>query len=111
MNNFWTVRLITLLLVACAFPGAYAQRSDEAAAPLPPEIRSLENSWWAYFEGSREEVSPRIDGFLGNVATQVAELEPANEPVARSVLDAVRDNLGAYLVLLEKDELDLIELP
>ena len=100
-----------LLLGACAFPGAYAQQVDEAAAPLPPEIRSLENSWWAYFEGSRDEVSPLIDGFLDTVAAQVAELEPANEPVARSVLDAVRDNLGAYLVLLEEDELDLIELP
>ena len=111
MNNSWTLRLITLLLFACAFSGADAQRTDAAAAPLLPEIRSLENSWWAYFEGSRDEVSPRIDGFLDNVATQVAELQPANEPVAQSILDAVRDNLSAYLVLLEDDELDLIALP
>lgn len=111
MNSSWTIRLITLLLVACAFSGAQAQRTDEAAPLLPPELRSLENGWWAFFEGSREEVSPRIDGFLDSVSAQVAELEPPNEPVARSVLDAVRDNLGAYLVLMVDDELDLIELP
>ncbi len=111
MNNSWTVRLITALLVACASPGAYAQQADEPAAMQPPELRALENSWWGYFTGSRDEVSRRIDGFLDKVAAQVAELQPANEPVARSVLDAVRDNFGAYLVLLEDDELDLIALP
>jgi len=111
MNYRWTVRLVTLLLFACALPGAYGQQADEATATELPQIRSLENSWWAYFEGSRGEISPRIDRFLDNVATQVAELDPTNEPVAQSVLDAVRDNLGAYLVLLEEDELDLIELP
>jgi small-conductance mechanosensitive channel len=111
MNNRWTVGLVTLLLFACALPGAYGQQADEATPTAPPEIRSLENSWWAYFKGSRDEISPRINRFLDNVATQIAELEPTNEPVARSVLDAVRDNLGAYLVLLEEDELDLIELP
>ena len=111
MNNSWTVRLVTLLLFACALPSAHAQQADEATATAAPQIRSLENSWWAYFEGSRGEISPRIDGFLDSVATQVAELDPTNEPVAQSVLDAVRDNLGAYLVLLEEDELDLIELP
>ena len=110
MNNSRTVHLISLLLFACAFPSAYAQQADEAAA-LPPEIRSLENSWWAYFEGASDEVAPRVDGFLDNVAAQVAELQPSSEPVARSVLDVVRDNLGAYLVLLEEDELGLIELP
>ncbi len=111
MNNSWTVRLIAALLVACASPGAYAQQADEQAVLQPPELRALENSWWGHFTGSRDEVSRRIDGFLDKVAAQVAELQPANEPVARSVLDAVRDNFGAYLVLLEDDELDLIALP
>ncbi len=104
-------RLITLLLGTFALSGAYAQRANEGAPPAPPELRSLENSWWAYFEGTDDEVAPRADGFLDNVAAQVAELEPANEPVARSVLDAVRNNLGAYLLLLDEDELDLIALP
>ncbi|MGB5510624.1 MAG: mechanosensitive ion channel domain-containing protein [Woeseiaceae bacterium] len=111
MNNSWTIRLVTLLLVVCALPGAYAQQANEATTTKPPEIRSLETSWWAYFEGSRDEVSSRIDGFLANVTAQIAELAPANEPVARSVVDAVRDNLDAYLILLEEDELDLIALP
>lgn len=111
MNNSWTIRLVTLLLVVCALPGAYAQQANEATTTKPPEIRSLETSWWAYFEGSRDEVSSRIDGFLANVNAQIAELAPANEPVARSVVDAVRDNLDAYLILLEEDELDLIALP
>ena len=111
MNNSWTIRLVTLLLCTFASSGAYAQQADEGALPAPPELGSLENSWWAYFEGTSDEVAPRVDGFLDSVAAQVAELEPANEPVARSVLDAVRENLGAYLVLLEEDELDLIELP
>ena len=45
------------------------------------------------------------------VTAQVTDLQPANEPVVLPVLDALRDNLGAYLVLLDDDELDLIELP
>jgi potassium efflux system protein len=111
MNNSWTIRLVTLLLGACALSGAYAQQANENTPPEPPELGSLEGGSWTYFVGSRDQIAPRVDAFLDRVAEQVTELEAANEPVVRSVLDAVRDNFGAYLVLLDEDELDLIELP
>ncbi len=111
MNNSWTVRLVTLLIGACALSGAYAQQAYENTPPEPPELGSLESDSWSYFVGSRDQIAPRVDAFMDRVSQQVTELEPANEPVVRSVLDAVRDNFGAYLVLLDEDELDLIELP
>jgi hypothetical protein len=111
MMTTWKVRLLALLLGAFALPGVYAQEAGEDAAPEQPEPRSLESGWWSYFDGSRDEVAPRVDSFLEAVTAQVTDLQPANEPVALPVLDAVRDNLGAYLVLLDEDELDLIELP
>jgi len=111
MITSWKVNVVTLLIGALALSSANAQEADEGTAPEAPGLTSLENSWWAYFVGSRDEITPRVDGFLETAALEVADLEPANEPVALSVLDAMRDNLDAYLVLLDDDELDLIELP
>jgi hypothetical protein len=111
MMTSWKARFVTLLLGALALSGAYAQQASEETAPDLPEIRSLEGGHWAYFVGSRDEIAPRVDSFLESVTAQLANLQPANEPIAISVLDAVRDNLEAYLVLLDDDELDLIELP
>lgn len=111
MMTIWKIRLVSLLIGVFALSSTHAQQAGEDAPPEPPQLRSLESGWWSYFTGSRDEIAPRVDSFLESVAAQVTELQPANEPVALSVLEALRDNLGAYLALLEEDELDLIELP
>ncbi|MGR9093333.1 MAG: hypothetical protein ACU85U_22405, partial [Gammaproteobacteria bacterium] len=101
----------TLVFGTLAMSGAFAQQAEPGAAPEPPELRSLEGGLWAYFVGTRDEVAPRVAAFLDTVTAQVDDLQPTNQPVALSVLETVRDNLDAYLVLLDEDELDLIELP
>jgi small-conductance mechanosensitive channel len=111
MITSWKLGLITLLLAAFPLSGANAQQTNGDAAPEPPDLRSLESGSWTYFGGSRDEVAPRVEIFLESIAAQVTELQSANKPAALSVLEALRENLGAYLVLLDEDELDLIELP
>ena len=99
-----------LLTALLSFPGP-AQEADEAAAPTLPQLPTLETGWWAFFEGTPYEVEPRIAAFLAAIGTQTTQLSPPNQVLAESVLEAVRDNLNAYLELLEEPELTLQELP
>jgi small-conductance mechanosensitive channel len=110
-----TNRLLTrvsaaLLLFILTVPG-FAQDNGAATEPAPPDLRALETGWWRYFEGTPAEVEPRIKSFLDTLATQSAELAPTNQVIAGAVLEAVRDNLTAYLELLDETELTLQELP
>ncbi len=99
------------MLVALLAATSPAQEAEETAAPAPPNLRSLETGWWAYFEGTRAEVEPRITEFLERVGAEIPELAAPNQIIAGSVLDAVRDDLTAYLALLDDTELALQELP
>jgi len=90
---------------------SHAQEADESATPATPELIQLEASWWSYFEGPRDEVESRIDGFLGDISAQVGGLQTANEADGQSILDAVRENFNAYQALLDEDEPELLELP
>ena len=103
-------RFLALLLGAMTVSG-HAQEAADTAAPAAPDLESLESGWWTYFEGSRDEVELRIDGFLNDIGKQVARLQGPNEATGQSVFAAVKDNLGAYSALLEDDELELLELP
>jgi len=102
--------LLAALLLAY-LPGVYGQENDEAEALAPPALMSLETTWWAYFEGSPEDVKQRVDTFLAGIGEQIAALQPENQEIAQSVLDAVNDNLTAYTALLVEPQLVLEELP
>jgi small-conductance mechanosensitive channel len=104
------LRFLTLLLGVIVL-SSHAQEVEDTVEPAAPGLESLGSDWWTYFEGPRDDVESRIDGFLDDIAKQVARLQGPNEAVGQSVLDAVRDNLGAYQALLAEDELELLELP
>ena len=76
------------LIVLFAATAAFAQQNGEAA-PDTPELSSLSGSWWSYFEGPRDEVEPRANVFIGGLGEQIAELQPQDQEIAQSVLDAV----------------------
>jgi small-conductance mechanosensitive channel len=103
-------RFLALLLGAMVFC-SHAQEADDTAVPAAPDLQSLDSNWWTYFEGPRDDVELRIDRFLDDIGKQVARLQAPNEAVGLSVLEAVKDNLGAYQALLAEDELELLELP
>ena len=96
-----STRIIALLLSTLVAVNSPAQESDDSAAPITPDLTSLQSDWWTYFEGPRETIEPNIDTFLADVGTQIANLAPQNQEKAQSVLDAVRDNFTAYLALLD----------
>lgn len=102
--------LFALLLCGFVAVDSSAQGLDGSAAEAAPDLNSLQNNWWATFEGSRAEVEPRVDTFLENVGVQTAALAPQNQVVAQSVLDAVRDNFTAYLDLLDDDDVVMQQL-
>ncbi len=102
--------LLALLLCGFVAVNSSAQVVDGSAADIAPDLNSLQNNWWATFEGSREAVEPRVDTFLENVGVQTAALAPQNQVIAQSVLDAVRDNFTAYLALLEDGDVALQQL-
>lgn len=104
-------RLLTLLLCSFAAVSSHAQESEDESAQPAPELRSLANDWWSYFDGTRDEIEPRVDLFLTDIGSQTAELSARNQVIAQSVLDAVRDNFTAYLALLDDNELALQALP
>lgn len=89
--------LVLGLLVAAT---ATAQNAEEAAPPELPEFASLSQNWWGYFEGTPEEVGPRVEIFLERANSEIATLGAQNQEVAAPVVEAVRDNLQVYLSLL-----------
>ena len=96
-----STRIVALLLSTLVAVNSPAQESDESAAPITPDLTSLQSDWWTYFEGPRETIEPNIDTFLEDVGAQIASLAPQNQEIAESVMDAVRDNFTAYLALLD----------
>jgi potassium efflux system protein len=103
-------RFLALLLGAMVL-SSHAQEANDTSVPAAPDLQSLDSNWWTYFEGPRDDVELRIDSFLDDIGKQVARLQSPNEAVGQSVLEAVKDNLGAYQALLAEDELELLELP
>ena len=104
-------RFLILILGVLAALNSGAQEVEERSAPAVPEPASLEANWWTYFEGTRDEVEPRVEDFLDSANSQIADLAPQNQEVATSVLAAVRNNLSAYLNLMGEAEPAVVELP
>ena len=94
----YLVLLMSLLLSANAF----AQLAEESNEPVLPDLSSLQNDWWAYFEGPSADVQLRKDAFRTAVGVQIAKLAPQNQAIAQSILDAVSDNFTALLPLLDE---------
>jgi len=104
-------RFLILILGVLAALNSGAQEVEERNAPAVPEPASLVANWWTYFEGTREDVEPRVAVFLDTMNAQVADLAPQNQEIAESILAAVRNNLSAYLNLIDDTEPAVLELP
>jgi small-conductance mechanosensitive channel len=104
----WLPPLLCGLLVAAS---TAAQETDESAPPTVPEVASLEQDWWSYFEGSPEEVAPRIETFLAQANEEIAALGAQNQELAPAIVGAVRDNFEVYLSLLGEVEAQPQKLP
>ena len=103
----WSARVIRhVLLLACVVWATTSFAQDVEDSPPPtPKLGALKSDWWAFFEGSREQVEPRVTVFLEDISTQITELESQNREFAVSTLSAVRDNLNALLALSDDTEL------
>jgi len=104
-------RLAVLLYGLLAALNSHAQVSTENVAQQPPDLRSLEASWWSYFEQPGDDPKARADAFLANLGTQVAAMQAPNQVVGQAVLGAVKDNINAYLALLKETDLKTLEVP
>ena len=106
----WLAPLLWGLLVVA--PGlALAQEAEESAPPEVPDVGSLEQDWWSYFEGPADEIAPRIETFLKQVNDEIAALRSQNQELAPAIVDAVRDNFQVYLSLLGEAEAQPQRLP
>jgi hypothetical protein len=99
-----------LLWLLFAAP-ALSQDLEIAPSPEPPNLEALQTNWWSYFEGSRAEVEPRAAGFLASLDESVADLAPQNAANAATLVTAIRDNVTAYLSLLDDPVLEIQKLP
>ena len=99
-NNF-AIFLFSILLAGNSF----SQEANETETPEIPDLATLQNSEWSFFEGTKSEVEPRAEAFFVQVEAEIAELNPQNEEAANTLLVAVRDNISAYLSLLDGAEL------
>jgi small-conductance mechanosensitive channel len=96
---------LSILLSTLAVPLSFAQDSDDDLNI--PQVTSLQSDWWTYFEGTRADVEPRIEAFLDNANSQISDLEPQNQEISASILEAVRGNLNVHLGLV--DDADFLE--
>jgi len=110
MKKVHSTRLLLLLLGLLIAANSFAQEILASEEPVAPDLRSLPTNWWAYFEGPRAEVEPRIEAYLKDTGAQIAKLAPQNQLIAQSMLAAARDNFTAFTALLDDTELEPQEL-
>jgi potassium efflux system protein len=104
----WLAPFLCGLLVAAS---TAAQEPEEIAPQKVPEVASLEQDWWGFFEGSPEEIAPRIETFLEQVNEEISSLGAQNQELAPAIVGAVRDNFEVYLSLLGEVEAQPQRLP
>ena len=99
--------LVTVLLAGLfAAPAGLAQDVPAEAQEPAPAIPVLRQNWWTWFEGTPDEVKPRVEAFLEPLNVQLAELSAQNQETAVTVVAAVRDNLDLYVSLLGEVEIE-----
>jgi small-conductance mechanosensitive channel len=111
MTSTRSILPVALLLGLLFSLNGAAQESGDDDAPSPPNLESLDQNWWTYFEGTPEAVQPRVDLFLGKINAEIADLGPANQDTAVAITAAVRDNLNVYVSLLGGLEIQREALP
>jgi len=89
----------------------HAQDVLEDVTPERPELPSLETTWWSYFERPGDDAQTQADAFLAYIGGQIAELQTPNQVAGQSLLDAISDNLSAYIALSEEPESKVQALP
>ncbi len=104
-------RMLAVLLGMLAAVQVSAQEAEPPAPPAPPAFDELATDWWTYFQGSPEEVEPRVESFLQTLREEISELGPANQEIAQGVLESVENNLTALLNLEAAEETAEQELP
>jgi small-conductance mechanosensitive channel len=102
---------IALLFGLFVTGAAFAQEEEQAAEPTAPELASLKENWFAYFEGPADTVRPRVDAFIERANEQIADLGARNQRNATDTLEAIRDNFRVYLSLLGVPDVEREVLP
>lgn len=103
-KTHWThcaVLCLSLLFTATA----YAQDVEETETVDIPDLDSLHSTGWSYFDVPRPEIDARSDAFFASIEEQLGDLSPQNEEIANSLLQTVRDNMAAYIALLDDPEI------
>jgi potassium efflux system protein len=104
-------RFLVLLLGTMVALSSYAQDVLEDVAPETPELSSLEATWWSYFERPGDDAQTQADAFLAYIGEQIAGLQTPNQAAGQSLLDAISDNLSAYVAVSEEPESKAQALP
>ena len=104
-------RFLVLTLGAMVALSSYAQDDSEDVAPERPDLSSLETTWWSYFEQPGDGAQTQVDTFLAYTGEQIAGLQTPNQAAGQSLLDAINDNLSAYIALSEEPESKTQALP
>lgn len=103
--SFFT-RISVLLLCTFLATAGFAQTDSEPEAPVPPNLTALQSNWWAFFEGPRYDVEQRSTPYFAELEARTADLAPQNQEIATTVLSAARDNISAYMALLNDPGLE-----
>ena len=104
-------RFLVLLLGTMVVLSSYAQDVLEDVAPEMPELSSLEATWWSYFERPGDDAQTQADAFLAYMGEQIAGLQTPNQAAGQSLLNAISDNLSAYIAVSEEPESKAQALP
>ncbi len=104
-------RFLVLLLGTMVVLSSYAQDVLEDVAPEMPELSSLEATWWSYFERPGDDAQTQADTFLAYIGEQIAGLQTPNQAAGQSLLNAIGDNLSAYIAVSEEPESKAQALP
>ena len=104
---------VLLLLFALLVTPTFVVAQDAApdADVAVPNVTELGTGWWAYFEELDAESESRLARFVERTRLQVATLDAERQETAGSILAAISDNLEAYRVLSEENDLKAISLP
>jgi len=110
MKSSLKKRFVVLLLGAMVVLSSQAQDVAEDTAAKRPDLPTLESTWWSYFERPGDDAQTQADAFLAYIGEKIAELQTPNQATGQSLLDAISDNLSAYIAVSEEPELKAQEL-
>jgi len=103
-HTHWIRRAVFLLCILAA-GNAVSQDAEEPAPVQLPDLNSLQSTGWGFFDVPQSEAKARSEAFFAAIEEQLVDLSPQNEELANSLLQAVRDNISAYIALLENPDI------